>query len=103
MFHPRGLTLTVLAMLAFAGNSILCRLALRETPIDAATFTSIRLISGAIILGLITQIKGRSLKAEGSWPSALTLFIYASGFSFAYIQLAAVRGRYCFLGQYRSP
>lgn len=98
MFHPRGLTLTVLAMLAFAGNSILCRLALRETPIDAATFTSIRLISGAIILGLITQIKGRSLKVEGSWPSALALFIYAAGFSFAYIKLAAGTGALLLFG-----
>nr|WP_299487688.1 EamA family transporter [Acaryochloris sp. IP29b_bin.137] len=98
MFHPRGLTLTVLAMLAFAGNSILCRLALRETPIDAATFTSIRLIAGAIILGLITQIKGRSLKAEGNWPSALALFIYAAGFSFAYIKLAAGTGALLLFG-----
>ncbi|BDM78080.1 DMT family transporter [Acaryochloris marina] len=98
MFHPRGLILTVLAMLAFAGNSILCRLALRETPIDAATFTSIRLISGAIILGLITQIKGRSLKAEGNWTSALALFIYAAGFSFAYIQLAAGTGALLLFG-----
>lgn len=98
MSHPRVFTLTLLAMLAFAGNSILCRLALRETPIDAATFTSIRLISGAIILGLITQIKGRSLKTEGSWPSALALFIYAAGFSLAYIKLAAGTGALLLFG-----
>ncbi|ABW29134.1 DMT family transporter [Acaryochloris marina] len=98
MSHPRVFTLTLLAMLAFAGNSILCRLALRETPIDAATFTSLRLISGAIILGLITQIKGRSLKVEGSWTSALALFIYAAGFSFAYIKLAAGTGALLLFG-----
>lgn len=98
MSHPRAFTLILLAMLAFAGNSILCRLALRETPIDAATFTSIRIISGAIILGLITQIKGRSLKTEGSWPSALALFIYAAGFSFAYIKLAAGTGALLLFG-----
>lgn len=98
MSHPRVFTLTLLAMLAFAGNSILCRLALRATPIDAATFTSIRIVSGAIMLGLITQIKGGGLKAEGNWPSALALFIYAAGFSFAYIQLSAGTGALLLFG-----
>lgn len=98
MSHPRVFTLTLLAMLAFAGNSILCRLALRETPIDAATFTSIRLVSGAIILGLIMKMKGGGTKAEGSWPSALALFIYAAGFSFAYIKLSAGTGALLLFG-----
>ncbi|MGR3276964.1 DMT family transporter [Acaryochloris marina NIES-2412] len=98
MSHPRVFTLTLLAMLAFAGNSILCRLALRATPIDAATFTSIRIVSGAIVLGLITQIKGGGLKAGGSWLSALALFIYAAGFSFAYIQLSAGTGALLLFG-----
>lgn len=98
MSHPRVFTLTLLAMLAFAGNSILCRLALRATPIDAATFTSIRIVSGAIMLGLITQIKGGSIKAGGNWPSALALFIYAAGFSFAYIQLSAGTGALLLFG-----
>lgn len=98
MSHPRVFTLTLLAMLAFAGNSILCRLALRATPIDAATFTSIRIVSGAIMLGLITQIKGGSIKARGNWPSALALFVYAAGFSFAYIQLAAGTGALLLFG-----
>lgn len=98
MSHPRVFPLTLLAMLAFAGNSILCRLALRATPIDAATFTSIRIVSGAIMLGLITQIKGGGLKAEGNWPSALALFIYAAGFSFAYIQLSAGTGALLLFG-----
>lgn len=98
MSHPRVFPLTLLAMLAFAGNSILCRLALRATPIDAATFTSIRIVSGAIMLGLITQIKGGGLKAGGSWLSALALFIYAAGFSFAYIQLSAGTGALLLFG-----
>lgn len=98
MSHPRVFPLTLLAMLAFAGNSILCRLALRATPIDAATFTSIRIVSGAIMLGLITQIKGGGLKAEGNWPSALALFVYAAGFSFAYIQLSAGTGALLLFG-----
>ena len=98
MSHPRVFTLTLLAMLAFAGNSILCRLALRATPIDAATFTSIRIVSGAIMLGLITQIKGGSIKSGGNWPSALALFIYAAGFSFAYIQLSAGTGALLLFG-----
>ena len=44
---------TLLAMVAFASNSLLCRLALRQTTIDAASFTLIRLLSGAIALWLI--------------------------------------------------
>ncbi|WP_299411503.1 DMT family transporter [Acaryochloris sp. IP29b_bin.148] len=98
MSHPRSLPLTLLAMLAFAGNSILCRLALRETPIDAATFTSIRIVSGVMMLGVITQMKGRGHKTEGSWSSALALFIYAAGFSFAYIKLSAGTGALLLFG-----
>lgn len=43
----RTLLLTVLAMLAFAGNSLLCRAALKDTAIDAVSFTALRLFSGA--------------------------------------------------------
>ncbi len=77
---------------------MLCRLALRQTGIDAASFTFIRLISGAIALWLIVNIrKGTSQKA-GSWPSALALFAYAAAFSFAYVNLSAGTGALLLFG-----
>lgn len=86
--------LTALAMLAFAGNSLLCRLALLHTGIDAATFTSVRLLSGALVLWLIAaQRSGPGTKSlEGGWLSALALFVYAEAFSFAYLSLSAGTG-----------
>lgn len=85
-------------MTAFAGNSLLCRLALKQTSIDAATFTFIRIVSGAIALRLIVRMRGRSLQKAGSWFSALTLFAYAAGFSFAYISLPAGTGALLLFG-----
>jgi hypothetical protein len=81
-------------MLAFAGNSIICRLALRDGAIDPATFTTIRLLSGAIALLLIFSVARRntSFRSHGSWLSALMLFLYAVAFSFAYISLSAGAG-----------
>jgi drug/metabolite transporter (DMT)-like permease len=84
--------LTLLAMLAFAGNSLLCRLALKDTGIDAASFTSIRIMSGAIVLWLIVRLRSGAHRATGSWGSALALFFYAAGFSFAYVSLTAATG-----------
>jgi drug/metabolite transporter (DMT)-like permease len=90
--------LTALAMIAFAGNSLLCRQALKDTTIDAATFTSIRILSGALCLWLIVEVRsGLSIKA-GSWPSALALFGYAALFSFAYLQLTAGTGALLLFG-----
>ena len=57
----RTLLLTGLAMLAFAGNSLLCRLALKDTPIDAVSFTSLRLIAGAVMLWLLLRWRNRTL------------------------------------------
>jgi drug/metabolite transporter (DMT)-like permease len=90
--------LTFVAMTAFAGNSLLCRLALKETGIDAASFTLIRIISGAIALQLIVTMRKRSRGRAGSWPSALALFVYAAGFSFAYISLPAGTGALLLFG-----
>ena len=90
--------LTALAMLAFAGNSLLCRLALADTSIDAASFTSIRLISGALTLCLIVQFRQKARLQAGSWPSAIVLFAYAAGFSFAYISLPAATGALLLFG-----
>ncbi len=91
-------TLTALAMLAFAGNSLLCRLALRDTSIDPGSFTLVRLVAGALMLWILLRQRSRvSPKTElqhfaGNWLAALALFIYATGFSFAYIELSAATG-----------
>ncbi len=84
---PRILLLTALAMLAFAGNSLLCRLALRETAIDAASFTALRLVSGALVLWLLLRLRSPRQALAGNWAGALALFTYAAAFSFAYLQL----------------
>jgi drug/metabolite transporter (DMT)-like permease len=109
-------------MTAFAGNSLLCRLALKQTTIDAASFTFVRIISGAIALWLIVEFRRRLivdrtasplverspnsspvtrhslLPQAGSWPSALALFAYAAAFSFAYISLSAGTGALLLFG-----
>jgi len=84
--------LTSLAMIAFASNSLLCRLALKQTAIDPATFTFVRIFSGAIALWLVMRMRGISLDKSGNWPSALALFVYAAAFSFAYVGLPAGTG-----------
>jgi drug/metabolite transporter (DMT)-like permease len=90
--------LTALAMIAFAGNSLLCRQALKHTTIDAASFTLIRVVSGAVCLWIIVQLrKGPSGKA-GSWLSATALFGYAALFSFAYLRLTAGTGALLLFG-----
>jgi drug/metabolite transporter (DMT)-like permease len=91
-------SLTGLTMLAFAGNSLLCRAALHETTIDAASFTSIRLISGALTLAIIFTARTGRVLAPGSWPGALLLFAYAALFSFAYRQLSAATGALLLFG-----
>lgn len=90
--------LTVFAMLAFAGNSLLCRVALRDTAIDAASFTAIRLASGALVLVLLLRLRGLRPAAGGSWPMALMLFAYAALFSFAYRDLTAATGALLLFG-----
>lgn len=90
--------ITLVAMLAFAGNSLLCRVALKETGIDAATFTSIRIVSGAVVLWAIVRMRGSIHGAAGSWPSAFWLFAYAAGFSFAYVTLPAATGALLLFG-----
>ena len=102
MLNGRTLTLTSLAMLAFAGNSLLCRLALKTTTIDAASFTSIRLASAAFMLWLILMLRTKAGKILGNWPSALALFVYAAGFSFAYINLKAGTGALLLFGSVQT-
>ena len=98
MPRTRVLILTVLAMLAFAGNSLLCRAAFTSSSIDAASFTSIRIAAGALTLGLIVRMRGSSHAPAGSWPSALALFAYAAAFSFAYLSLSAATGALLLFG-----
>ncbi len=85
-------------MLAFASNSLLCRIALRDTSIDAASFTSIRLASGALVLWILLRSRGRQPLAAGSWPMAAMLFAYAVCFSFAYRDLTAATGALLLFG-----
>ncbi|HVI82940.1 MAG TPA: DMT family transporter [Chthoniobacterales bacterium] len=116
--------LTLTAMIAFASNSLLCRAALRDTNIDAATFTFIRIFAGAIALSLILKMRARlmagrvlpsprsspkgrgpfnlrekvEMRDAGDWISALALFVYAAAFSFAYNTLSAGTGALLLFG-----
>jgi drug/metabolite transporter (DMT)-like permease len=97
----RVFILTLLAMIAFASNSLLCRAALKQTTVDAATFTFIRIFSGAAALWLIVKMRHASRLADdrrGNWLSALALFAYAAAFSFAYIDLSAGTGALLLFG-----
>lgn len=98
MSATRISVLTFLTMLAFAGNSVLCRIALKYTSIDAASFTSIRLVSGAAVLCAIVRFFRGNSTGRGNWISALALFAYAAGFSFAYISLTAATGALLLFG-----
>ena len=87
-----NLSLLTLAMLAFAGNSLLCRVALKGGAMDAASFTTVRLVSGAITLATLVWLQRkpspqgeRTAALPGDGWSALALFVYAAGFSFAYL------------------
>jgi drug/metabolite transporter (DMT)-like permease len=96
------LPLTLLALTAFAGNSLLCRAALAHTSIDAASFTTIRLISGALVLWGVVQFTRREATGRGSWPSALALFAYAAAFSFAYLTLPTGTGALLLFGSVQA-
>jgi drug/metabolite transporter (DMT)-like permease len=98
MSPNRIVFLTALTMIAFAGNSLLCRIALKQTGIDAASFTTIRLVSGALMLWLIVRMRRGASAGGGSWLSALALFAYAAGFSFAYVSLPTATGALILFG-----
>ena len=109
MFRLRLVVLVSTAMLAFAGNSLLCRIALKHTAIDAASFTAIRLLSGACMLWLVVRLtrgkapshpEGRQM--PGNWPSACALFVYAAGFSFAYVSMSAATGGLLLFGSVQA-
>ena len=95
---PRLVLIITLAMLAFAGNSLLCRVALRDTAIDAASFTAIRLASGALMLVVIVRARGGRPTAEEAGRPRACLFGYAAAFSFAYRELSAATGAMLLFG-----
>lgn len=87
------------ALLAFAGNSVLCRMALRQPHIDPASFTSIRLLAGALTLWVLVRTsRGSTRTVSGNWPSAAALVAYAIAFSFAYVGLTAGTGALLLFG-----
>ncbi len=92
----------VLAMVAFAANSIITRAALDADSIDPATYTAIRLTSGALVLATIVLITGRAAAARAArpvpWRSATFLFLYASAFSLAYLRIGAATGALILFG-----
>lgn len=92
--------LTGLALIAFAANSVLCRLALGNGTIDASSFTGIRLLSGAFTLFIIISLKGGSKEAssKGSWTAGLVLFLYAITFSYAYLSVDTGTGALILFG-----
>lgn len=96
----RLLVLTTATMIAFAANSLLCRAALRGGALDATSYTVIRLASGALVLGLIMQVRRgeQAARRDGSWWSALTLAVYAITFSLAYLRLSAGTGALLLFG-----
>jgi drug/metabolite transporter (DMT)-like permease len=97
----RTIALTVAALIGFAANSLLCRAALGAGAIDAATFTAVRLISGAAVLGLLARRAAggeRPHRRAGSWLSALALAAYAGAFSWAYLRIAAGVGALVLFG-----
>ena len=94
----RAALLTVLAMLAFAANSILCRLALTQSAIDPAGFTLVRIASGAASLWLIARATGHAKAGAGSWRGAAALLAYAAAFSFAYLTMTAGTGALLLFG-----
>jgi drug/metabolite transporter (DMT)-like permease len=96
---PAVLALTAAAMIAFAANSLLCRLALQHGGIDAASFGAVRVVSGALALAAIVRLRGAGRPAAArDWWSAAMLFAYVAFFSFAYVSLPAGTGALVLFG-----
>ncbi|AOW85100.1 DMT family transporter [Vibrio mimicus] len=94
---------TVAALTAFAANSVLCRIALKDDVIDASSFTAIRLLSGVFMFLVLLSFKAKQSvstpnKKAGNWKTALMLFIYAIAFSYAYISLDTGTGALVLFG-----
>ena len=98
IISPRTWTLTLITMLAFSANSILCREALRHTGMDAASFTLVRIVSGGLVLALLVRLRRGDAGIGGNWGSAAALLGYAAAFSFAYLSLPAGTGALLLFG-----
>ena len=109
MVHSKDLVLktaalTVIALIAFAANSVLCRLALKEGAIDPSSFTVIRLLSGILMFLLLQRLLSRGPirdaqpSTSGGWRPALFLFLYAASFSWAYVSLDTGTGALVLFG-----
>jgi drug/metabolite transporter (DMT)-like permease len=95
----RTIVLTATALVAFAANSVLCRIALKQATVDAASFSMIRVLSGAVMLLLITVRSRRPfVPLAGSWTAAGLLALYAVPFAFAYTQLSTGTGALILFG-----
>ena len=94
----RTVLLTVTAMIAFAANSLLCRMALGQEMIDAASFTMIRIVAGAVTLIVIVSLRGGTTRLRPHWSSVAALFGYMVFFSFAYLSLTAGTGALLLFG-----
>ncbi len=98
LMKTNTIALTAAAMVAFAANSVLCRLALGAGLIDAASFATIRTVSGAVILGVILALRAGKVRAKPNWRSVVTLYLYMVFFSFAYLSLSAGTGALVLFG-----
>ncbi|XQS17092.1 DMT family transporter [Citrobacter telavivensis] len=87
-----------LAMIAFAANSVICRIALKENHIDAILFSNLRIISGAITLYLLMLLRPGSRKPEFNGLNAVLLFVYVITFSIAYVSLNTAAGALLLFG-----
>jgi len=96
--HGAVAGLTAVAMLAFAANSLLCRLALQQGRIDPASFGAIRLLAGALVLAVVMRARRQPVSNAGDWRSAALLFAYVALFSFAYVSLPAGTGALILFG-----
>ncbi|CAN0626291.1 EamA domain-containing protein [Burkholderia multivorans] len=94
----RAVALTSAAMVAFASNSLLCRLALQHARIDPASFASVRLVSGALMLAAIVRAGARRPPQRADWLAATMLFAYVAFFSFAYLTVRAGTGALILFG-----
>ncbi|MDP6466252.1 MAG: DMT family transporter [Pirellulaceae bacterium] len=93
--------LITFTLLAFAANSLLCRMALGGQLIDPVSFTTLRLVSGALALIPISRLVAESKapqKMKGSWSSGFALFAYAAAFSLAYVSLSTGMGALILFG-----
>lgn len=95
---PTTFLLTTLALVAFAANSVLCRMALGRDLIDPASFTSIRVVAGALTLVLLALSRRSAAPTSVDVRMVIGLFLYMVCFSFAYVTLSTGTGALILFG-----